>query len=223
MIEINLLPEERRKKQERFKRIDFTGLKLEKTAILGIIGAVFGVLLITQITIVIVGIFVSGGAKSLEKQYEAIASQKKEADALRVQINTVNSKVRAIDELMVNRFSWAKKLDDLNDSMIPGVWLSELSYDEKQETKVLVQKADGSGKTAGRKSVSRYLTLAGYALNTSGEGNATIGKFIKSMKNNEAFYGDFSDIQLGYTKLAKIEGQDVVVFRMICLFKEKTK
>ena len=55
------------------------------------------------------------------------------------------------------------------------------------------------------------------------EGNAVIGKFIKSLKANEGFIDDIADIQLGYTKAEKMKDQDVVSFRITCFLKEKAK
>jgi hypothetical protein len=223
MIEINLLPEDRRKKQERFKRLDFSEFKLQDAAIFGMIGAVFGILIIFQIILVLSGIVVRSNLSSVEKQYNVILSQKKEADTLKSEIDLVNKKVRAIDELMVNRFSWAKKLGDLNYSMIPGVWLSELDYADTGGNAVVTMRPDGKVKTVSQKVSARHLALNGCALNAGGEGNAIIGKFIKSLKHNAAFYADFSDIQLGFTKSEKLKDQDVVNFKITCLFKEKTK
>ena len=223
MIEINLLPEERRKKQERFKKFDLSEFKLQDTAIFTIIAAVFGILIVVQIVMVIAGWTIKANLSSLEKKYNAILPQKEEADALKFQIDLVNKKVRAIDELMVNRFSWAMKLGYLNDSMIPGVWLSQLDYDETGGGPSAVQRPNSTVKTVASKARSRYLILNGYAMNTGDEGNAIIGKFIRSLKRNTGFYSDVADIQLGYTRAEKIKDQEVVNFKITCLFKEKTK
>lgn len=224
MIEINLLPEDRRKKMERFKRLDLSELKIEHTAVFGMIGAVFGVLLIIQIALVIAGWAVKANVVAREKDYSALLTQKKEADSLKSQIDMVNKKVRAIDELMVNRFSWAKKLADLNNAIIPGVWLTELDYEERGAGQAVVRRPDGRMKTVLPKAPPvRCLTLNGYALNANDEGNAIIGKFIKSLKNSAGFYEDFKDIQLDYSKAEKFKDQPVDNFKITCFFKENAK
>jgi hypothetical protein len=219
MITINLLPEERKKKQERFKKIDFSEFKLQDTAILGVAGSVFGVVVIVFAILFLATLFFKSDTKVLQNKYDAIADQKKDADALRAEVALINKKVKAIDELMVNRYSWAKKLDEINSLMIPGVWLSEISFDERSASPAM--RTNILTKTSASKSGPRTLAISGYALNNSEEGNATIGKFMKSLKTDRDFYSDFSDIQLQHTKAEMILDQDVVSFRMTCFFKEK--
>ena len=107
---------------------------------------------------------------------------------------------------MGHRFSWARKLNALGDAVTPGIWLANLSYAEGP-----------SGREAGS---SRILVLTGYAAGAGEQGAALVGKFIKSMKDHPAFYGDFSDIALGSIRSEKVEGQEIMNFRITCLFKE---
>ncbi len=52
------------------------------------------------------------------------------------------------------------------------------------------------------------------------EGTASIGKFIKSLKDNNSFFSDFSDIDLGSIKRDKVNDQEVMSFKITCFFKE---
>ena len=227
MIEVNLLPEERRKKQERFKKIDLSGIDLKNIPIVKVAAGVFAVLIIIQTLLFFIGLYGRVHFASLEKKYIDISPKKKEADALKFQIDNITKKVKAIDELMVNRFSWARKLNALSESMTQGVWLTEIHYDEKIIDRVVTppapQKIKGKAeelvKPVTEKIAAKYLIMSGYALNTNGEGTALIGKFIKTLKANDNFYSDFSDIQLGSIKRDKMEDQEVMSFKITCLFK----
>jgi len=228
MIEINLLPEERRKKQSLFKGIDISNLNLENIPILRFIYMIFGSLLIIQFVLFLIGSYSRYNYTSLDKRYNEILPKKKESDALKAQIEVINKKVNAIDELMVNRFIWGKKLNELSDSMTSGVWLTELSYDEKaierpveSTSKLLKNKPEGEQQAKPRMEtiVSRYLILTGYATNSGNEGTASVGKFIQTLKDNAAFYSDFASIELGTIKGDKFDDQEVMNFKITCLFK----
>jgi len=229
MIEINLLPEELKKKEPKFKKIDLSGINVQDIPILKIAALFFAVLVIIQVILVLIGIYGNSVVSSLSKDYSAISPKKAEAESLKSQVDTINRKVNAIDELMVKRFSWSKKLNDLSDSMTPGIWLNEVSYDEKVTERASQQ--DGraannksrkdTSKASPEKILSRYLILSGYASSMGEEGTALIGKFIKSLKDNPSFYSDFSTIELGVIKRDRVEDQEVMNFKITCLFKEE--
>jgi hypothetical protein len=129
---------------------------------------------------------------------------------------------------MVKRFGWAKKLNDLSDSMTSGLWLSSLEYDEKTGEKPAAGGAraptNDKGKMASpggvtERTTNRYLILSGYASSMGEQGTSLIGKFIKSLKDNAGFYSDFGDIELGSIKAEKIQDQEVMSFKLTCMFK----
>jgi hypothetical protein len=51
------------------------------------------------------------------------------------------------------------------------------------------------------------------------QGAALVGKFIASMKDNPLFFADFADIKLESIKTEKMFDQEVMRFKIICLFK----
>jgi len=161
---------------------------------------------------------------TLEKNYKHILPEKKEAEQLKLQISKMGKKVSAIDELMVKRFSWAKKLGDLNDSVTPGIWLTQLDYDERLVEKpkaVSNVSKEREGRAATEKVLERHLIISGAASSMGEEGTALIGRFIKSLKENVSFYSDFSDIELGNIKREQMSGQEIMTFKITCLFKIK--
>ena len=227
MVEINLLPEEAKKKKRSAPKTDTPMMNLSSLPTINIIMAAVGVLLAIQLALFAIGVISGIAFNSMNRKYKDILPKKNETQQLKAQVDTANKKVAAIDELMVKRFSWEKKLNALSDSMIPGIWLTELQYDEKftaapksADANPAVKRA-GAGKRKSEKILSRYLVLSGAASGVSEEGTALIGRFIKSLKDDPLFYSDFSDIELGTIKREKMDDQEIMTFKITCLFKAR--
>lgn len=207
MIEINLLPQELRKKPPLFSGLDFKGIDIKNIPILKIAAGIGAGLVLLQFAVFLFEGISSLQLASITKKYNAILPEKKEADALKTKVADINKRSGAIDELMVKRFSWARKINLLSDCMTPGIWLSELYYDERPV----------SGPA--RKAMSGALVISGYASGAGEQGTVLIGKFIKSLQDNKDFYSDVAGIDLVSTKSDKVDKQDVMSFRISCQFK----
>ncbi|MBN2453278.1 MAG: hypothetical protein JXB40_03340 [Candidatus Omnitrophica bacterium] len=207
MIEINLLPQELRKKPSPFAGIKFAELDIKSIPIFPIAVGIGAVAILLHIGLFIAGMNLNSKLISISKKYDSLIPMKKEADALSAMVADINKKSAAIDDLMAKRFSWAKKLNALSDSMAPGIWLSELYYDERPAT----------GK--GKKEMPGALMISGYAAGAGEQGAASIGRFIKMLQDDESFYSDFEKIDLVSTKSDRVDNQDVMSFRIMCYFK----
>jgi Tfp pilus assembly protein PilN len=220
MIEINLLPEDRRKKESRMPKIDISRLAMLGLPILKISSLVIAGFIAAQLTLFAFGIYSKMRHESSRKELDRLSSQKKEADAIKKQVNVINTKMTAIDELMVKRFSWARKLDSLNDTITSGIWLNSLSFEEKAVDRAAIKAVKGERPGIAEKSQARYLVLTGYASRKGEEGTALVGRFIRGLKTNTAFFADFSEIELVTIKSEKIEDQEVMSFKITCLFRD---
>ncbi|MCX5686864.1 MAG: hypothetical protein NTW09_05360 [Candidatus Omnitrophica bacterium] len=234
MIEINLLPEELKKKNEpKFKKFNLSGLSSGNFNINKMPLVKIGIIAIAALAAFHLALFLVGTASkdslaSLAKKRDACLPKKNEADSLRNELVLINKKVTAIDGLMVKRLSWAKKLDGLSDALTPGIWLTDLSYDERTGDRLVPVARTPNGKSkkdssrsVAEKVVYRYLVLSGYASSMGEQGTALIGKFIKSLKESSQFYSDFSDITLDSIKSDKFQDQEVMNFKITCMFKEE--
>ncbi|MFH0763732.1 MAG: hypothetical protein V1927_01855 [Candidatus Omnitrophota bacterium] len=234
MIEINLLPEELKKKNEpKFKKFDLSGLNIDNFNIKKMPLVKIGIIAVTALAVFHLALFLVGttckdSLASLAKKKDALLPKKNEADSLRNELARINKKVTAIDGLMVKRFSWAKKLNSISDALTSGIWLAELSYDEKAGDRLVAvartsndKSKKGSSRSVAEKVVYKYLVLSGYASSMGEQGTALIGKFIKSLKENSQFYSDFSEITLDSIKSDKFHDQEVMNFKITCLFKEE--
>ncbi|MDO8536149.1 MAG: hypothetical protein Q7S30_03990 [Candidatus Omnitrophota bacterium] len=225
MIEINLLPEEAKKKKRPSANIDVSAITMPSLPVISIAAWATGAVLSIQMILFVMGVMSGATHKSLELEYKDMLPKKQETEKLRTQVEKMNRKVKVIDELMVKRFSWEKKLNSLSDCMTPGIWLTKLQYDEKI-TEVIdaagAESAKKKGAQAAQKNiVSRYLILSGAASSMGEEGTALIGRFIKSLKDDPVFYSDFSDIELGTIKREKLDDQEIMTFNITCFFKAR--
>lgn len=228
MIDINLAPRKLKKKAATaprisLSRIDLQSLPLAKFGKIGIAAlAAFQAALLMLLLIARLNLAV------LEKRYTVLAPQKREIDDLKSQFSAMDKKVKAVDELMIRRLSWAKKLSDLSEAMTPDAWLTELSFGERTierpsslPVKTFKDEFGREMKRSETEKISvRYLAISGYVTSGRGEGAASIGKFIKSLKANAGFYADFRDIDVGAIKAVKFDDQEVMSFTVTCFFKE---
>jgi len=222
MIEINLLPEDIRKKKRSPPNIDASITNVSNMPVINMVIIAAGLMLAIQSVLFIIGVISGVAFNSMEHKYKNIASKRDETMQLKVKVDAANKKVAAIDELMVKRFSWEKKLNSLSDSMTPGIWLTELEYDEKLTGVPKSVSADPAKKKGGKAAegvLSRCLVLSGAASSMGEEGTALIGRFIKSLKDDPVFYSDFSDIELGTIKREKMDDQEIMTFKITCFFK----
>jgi hypothetical protein len=236
MIEINLLPDELKKSQMSLKRLDLATLNLKNIPVVKIVLVAAGILVVLHGGLFAAAIYSKAKLKELSKEYNEILPNIREAEILKSRSIMMVKKVSSINELMVKRFSWARKLNALSDSMTQGIWLTDISYDEKAGEKTVTRPAPpqtpamaqmGREKVmppapapAPEKVVVRSLYVSGCASSPGEEGAAVVGRFIKSLKENPSFYSDMADIELGSIKSDKIEGQEVMRFKITCAFKE---
>ncbi|MBU0605219.1 MAG: hypothetical protein KKH77_02895 [Candidatus Omnitrophica bacterium] len=207
MVEINLLPQELKPKPSLFSGINFKGLDINSIPILKIAMGIGACLVLAQLAISLIWIVSNAELKSSTKKYNEILPEKTVADALKTKVAYINKRSGAIDELIVKRFSWARKMSLLSDCVTPGIWFSELYYDERPVT----DKAK-TGKPGA-------LIISGYASGAGEQGTALIGKFIKSLQDNKEFYSDMASVDLVSTKSDKVDKQDVMSFRVTCIYK----
>ena len=217
MIEINLLPMELRKKKKEFPDISF----------LPIISLLLGIIIMIHLLLILAISLSTRNLRHLEKRWQEISPDKKSADELKYELTTIRNRIDTIDNLTQNRMSWAKKLNDLSDAMMPGVWLNKLWLEKKAVSQKIESKKgeeenvplDTKVGTAPEKIVIKILHLNGSVIATGGEETAAIGKFIRSLKSNQSFFADFSNIESISIQRNRLDDVEVMDFELICYFK----
>ena len=231
MIKINLLPEDRRVHDSSFTKFG-TMFKMRQGSLKNMVIAAIFILAVIHISLFFIGARSSRMFKSVSQKYKELLPGKKEYEALRAEVGATNKKAKAIEGLMANRLMWANKLNDLSDSVTPGIWLTSVIYEEKPSdvsVQVAVPVAAPAFRAGGKKEIMktetqkvslRFLNISGYASSVGEQGTALVGKFIKGMKENTSFFSDFSDVRLESIKSQKVMDQEVMAFQITCQFKK---
>lgn len=228
MIEINLLPEELRKKESVKLSLPAMPALPKKTVLLAV-GVVLGV----QVLFTAFAFFQKGEAAAVRKDITALNESNRGLVAQKTESAEIRKRLSQIDHLLQRKFFWSSLLNALTDSMIKGVWLTNLSIAEsnaspmiKKTVEVTLSKADtlSPRKTVSSTSrtppkSSKMLKLEGSVVGP-GEETALIGKFIKKMKGNALFDKLFAEIEPANINQKKIREFDVYDFTIGCVFKE---
>jgi len=196
MIELNLIPEEFKKKKKKFE--------IPEIQIAPVAAVFAGILVVVQLFLG--GIVLIGKAQlaALDKTWQGLEPKRQVLDDLKKSITFTDKKIKSLEVLMEARVSWAELLNALSDSLTANIWLTELSSIRHE------------GK-------SRNLKLSGSAL-ARGEGaTRDIARFIKALKANKNFFRNFEDIELVSIKEGSQAGQNVMNFTLACKFKPKGK
>lgn len=211
MIEINLLPKELRK-----KKIELPSINIS------VIPIVVAVLMI-HLLLVFSTNMKARTLTRLENKWQDILPEKEDAERLKGELTKMREKIDAVDGLIQGRMSWAKKLSDLSDAMMQEVWLNRLWLEQKIILqRVEPEKSEGGGAQAGaatKGTVVKTLHIDGSVIATGGEEAAAIGKFIRNLKNNKAFFADFKEIETTSIQRSQLKDVEVMDFELICYFK----
>lgn len=213
MIEINLLPKELRKRNIELPNI-FTHISF-----IPVVALILGIHLLLVFAITM-------KARTLarhEKRWQEILPEKEEADKLRDELTKMRGKIEVVDSLVQGRISWAKKLSDLSDAIIQGVWLNRLWLDQKivlEMAESIKNEEGGAGVSAApKRTIVKTLHLNGSVIASGGEETAAIGKFIRSLKNNKGYSADFKEIEATSIQRSHLKDVEVMDFELICYFK----
>ena len=204
MIEINLLPKELRKKKIEIPEIDISFLP---------IAAVFlGLIIVIHSALSLSVALKTRSLNRLNERWQEKLPEEEKAVEYTNKLTDMRTKIDAIDSLLQGRMSWTEKLNNLGDAMIPGVWLNSLWL----ERRMILQKAEENAEPT--KVMVKTLHLKGSVIVT-GEETAAIGKFIRSLKENERFFADFKEIGSASIQRSRLKDVEVMDFELICYFK----
>ena len=190
MIEINLLPPEMRKREH--ASLAFPQLSIHKTLLLGV--SFFIGAQILAVAFVIAQHF---ELTHVRHEVVMIRERNKEILAHKTENTLMKKRAQQLTVLTRRKFAWTSLLDALNQSMTKGIWLRALSLTEDK----------------------KGLKLEGSVI-AEGQETATVGRFIKGLKDNPQFNALSEDIQLSNMIQKKIKEVDVYDFTLICPFKK---
>ena len=192
MIEINLLPEElRKKKSEPCFNLNMEAEKLK----FWIGGGAVGILILI-VTMLFLGSFIRkaqiNGLLAREKNFSSRLSQ---IDSVNKEIAVLKAKMSILDQLTKRKFLWTEKLNQLSDLVLPGIWFTHVYTDSENR-----------------------LIIEGSVFSKSEEAMASVGKFMKNVKDDQQFFKDFKNIKLESVQRKNKEERDMVDFKIALYF-----
>ncbi len=216
MIEINLLPEELRKKES--VRIALPDIPIKKTLILFTLGFV-----VLQLLLSLAALAVALRASGMTHEIEMLTQTLQETKKIKSQTIASLNRLKDIRNLTDKKFYWSSVLDALTDSVTKGIWLRSLTLEEGlAETPKKPAVSSGSSasgkKTEALSPKTQIMKLEGSVYAPSQE-TAFIGKFVKALKEHDYLKNLFSEIELSNINQRKISEYDVFDFVLLCKFK----
>lgn len=192
MIEINLLPEElRKKKSAPFLNLNLEAEKLKFWVTGGAVGVLVFIVLVLSLTSFIRKAQISNLA-AREKNFSARLSQ---VDSVNKEIAVLKAKMSALDQLTKRQFLWARKLNQLSDLVLPGIWFTHVYTDSENR-----------------------MMIEGSVVSKSEEAMASVGKLMKNIKDSQEFFRDFKNIKLESVQRKNKEERDIVDFKIALYF-----
>ncbi len=192
MIEINLLPEELRKKN----REPSFSLNIEAEKLKFLIGGGAIGFLIFIVVVFSLGSFIRAvKIKKLLARENSFSGKLSQIDSVNKEIAVLKSKMAAIDQLTKRKFLWAEKLNQLSDLTLPGIWFARIYTDTENR-----------------------LIIEGSVVSKSEEAMAVVGKLMKNLKDNQVFFKDFNNIKLESVQRKNKEEKDIVDFKVALYF-----
>ncbi len=197
MIEINLLP-------DKYKKREIQLPDLGELKIVPIIIGVVGFLVSLYLILTIISTVKSKTLNKLNTEWQSISVQQQEAAKLKGEKEKLEKKADLIDSLIANRLLWSKKLNQLSDLMIDGIWLESLILDEREDKQVLI--------------------LKGNAVSRKKEESALIVEFIQKLQQDKEFFSDFEGkIEPGSITSQRIGETEVKQFSLILFLAQRNK
>ncbi len=200
MIEINLLPEELRLREKGF----------EVSKELAILIGVSALLILASLYFLLAGWVVSQ-EQSLKKwlaEKSQLEIPLKEVTQLKQEIQALQDHFQKAEKILSRSFLWSKKLNQISDLLVSGIWLTELTLQKKTLTQ---------GGTV--VSTESALIISGRAYSKSHEETALVGRYLSVLKSDQDFFQHFKDIQVENIQGIKLGEVLVAKFSLVCPMK----
>lgn len=215
-LEINLLPEELKKKRESHIKLPSAVFIIFPLVIVALALSLF-----IHIGLIFAVNMKKAALEAKAAQWREIQPEKNELEKTIRERAKIKHDIALLDNLIEERILWSEKLNSISNLALPGMWFTELSINKKTLTAGTKEADKFKRKLTGRALNLVYLYIEGAVTSRAGEELAVIGKFIEELKNSENFIKDFSDIELETTELKTVKGNEVMKFKIHCYLNKR--
>ncbi|TBR15199.1 hypothetical protein EPO66_06120 [bacterium] len=185
MIEINLLPEELKakvKKSSVENQPDYTPF----IAIL-----LIGSIILINLVLGVNSLAKTGQVKSLNAKWKKMLPQAKASEEFKRGFISSPEDAGIISQLLSGKISWPRKLNEMCLSLPSGIWLTNLSVNDKA------------------------FALSCTVISLQKDEMSLINKFIDGLRQDKDFFADFKKLELGSVQRKVIGSYDVIDFAVM--------
>lgn len=187
MIEINVVPQELRKKKK--KRLLPGGVEIPPEVIIGSIGGLFFLLILAHIGLLALNISKMKEHKQLKQEWQAILPHKEKVDGVVNNMRQLQNKHKAVVEVTGGEpINWAQKLNMISNELPRGVWLTKIALTDEM------------------------LFIEGSAISKNQDELINVHKYTSNLKRQKKFMADLTELELGSIQRRTERGIDVADF-----------
>jgi Tfp pilus assembly protein PilN len=130
MININLLPDEKRRRRKHGGILP-AGFVLPREAIIGLIGGFLVLLALCHFVLEVIILVKYVQLKGQQSRWEKVLPEKKEVDDVIKELRDRQARIKIIENVKGSMdVMWAQKLQTISEDLFRGVWLRHLSLEE---------------------------------------------------------------------------------------------
>ncbi|MBU1087416.1 MAG: hypothetical protein KKD05_07845 [Candidatus Omnitrophica bacterium] len=202
MIEINLLPAEYKVlRKSTSKNVPVNLILISSNAVLLVVLLIVtGMNLSRTLTL-----------NAINTRLEGLAPEQQKIIALQRRMQSLKSTNALFSPFVNNRFLWSKKLYFLDELILPGIWLRNISLERKIINPMLDPNYPGNS--------INHLKIGASVVSITRDEMGIIGKLIRRLKTSDEFINEFSNIELEGVVSRSIASIEVMDFTLLCLFK----
>jgi len=190
MIEINLVPEQYRKKRRAATIVESSG-GLPKEVMIGIVGAFTFVLILVFLGFqAYIGLRVAK-RNNLQQQLAAIDTEKKNVDKVITEMKALKERAKTFETVAAPyAIFWAEKINVVSNELPRGVWLTKFALE------------------------GDYLIIEGSAVSKVKSEISDIHSFMGKLKANKEFMTKLKNLDLDMIKARNVETLTVADFKI---------
>jgi Tfp pilus assembly protein PilN len=187
MIDINLVPEDLRKKKK--SRSLLKGFRIPLEVVIGSAGGLFLILVLVHIILLFTITAKLGKKNVLLQEEKEIGPAKNKVEGVITDLRSLQARRSSLKEVMgEGTIQWARKFNNISDALIQGVWIKKISFNEEA------------------------LFIKGSAISKQGREMVGVHNFASALKNHAEFMDGFKDFSLGAIQMRKIKDIDIADF-----------
>ena len=187
MIDINLVPSDLRKARKGKHFLGKINIPLE--IIIGCGGGFLILLAMVHVGVLLINLGKVAHLKTLQYQWEAMSSDKKNVDSVVNEMRIFQGKFKALEDIArKGELSWAQKLNLLSNNIPRGMWFKKIVLSDKT------------------------LFIEGSTIAQGVNEIVSVSRLIAKLKDDAAFMENFTDLELGSIQRRRIKNVEIADF-----------